>query len=222
MPCPLATSAARRRSSFVAKRPYAKRYAKSIWASVLSPAFLPRNLRSGFLRLDHLASQVRPASCTRDLVARNDAVVAAVSVCKKNLPVILQEILRSVASPIQGKVEDVVWSFSTTANAYLPTLNGCSQNLCDEEATVTKLSADGSSLVYSTFLGGTSDLDQALAVAVDSLGDAYVTGITASSDFPITSGAFETACPAPDGTPNCGWEPAFVTKLNPAGSALLY
>ncbi|MGB8097423.1 MAG: SBBP repeat-containing protein [Terracidiphilus sp.] len=112
--------------------------------------------------------------------------------------------------------------FSTTANAYLPTLNGCSQNLCDEEATVTKLSADGSSLVYSTFLGGTSDLDQALAVAVDSLGDAYVTGITASSDFPITSGAFETACPAPDGTPNCGWEPAFVTKLNPAGSALLY
>ncbi len=65
-------------------------------------------------------------------------------------------------------------------------------------------------LVYSTYLGG-SDGDSAGSVAVDRWGNAYVTGSTGSSDFPITAGAFQTTC--------CG---AFVTKLNPVGSALVY
>ena len=69
----------------------------------------PRDLGSGLFRVDHLSSHVRPTSCARDLVARNDAVVAAVSVCKKNLPIILQKILRSIATAIQREVEDVVW-----------------------------------------------------------------------------------------------------------------
>ena len=53
---------------------------------------------------------------------------------------------------------------------------------------VSKLSKDGTSLVYSTFLGGTGAIgESAHAIAVDPLGDAYVIGSTSSSDFPITS-----------------------------------
>ena len=78
---------------------------------------------------------------------------------------------------------------------------------------VTKLSADGSHLVYSTYLGGSGD-DRGYGIAVDSSGSAYVTGLANSSDFPTTSGAFQ---------PSKGsGSAAFVAKLNPAGSALSY
>jgi hypothetical protein len=78
---------------------------------------------------------------------------------------------------------------------------------------VTKFSADGGSLVYSTYLGGTTGSDYGTGIAVDSGGAAYVTGETQSTDFPIKN-AFQTTL--------SGIEDAFVTKLNPAGSALMY
>jgi hypothetical protein len=68
--------------------------------------------------------------------------------------------------------------------------------------------------VYSTYLGG-SDVDEALSIAVDAAGNAYVSGITASPDFPTTPGAFQTAYAG-------GFDDAFVTKLNPNGSVLVY
>jgi hypothetical protein len=83
------------------------------------------------------------------------------------------------------------------------------------DAFVTKLNAAGSALVYSTYLGGASDIDDALAIAVDAAGSAYVAGETFSSDFPSTPGAFRTARAA-------GGPDAYVTKLNPTGSALVY
>jgi hypothetical protein len=67
-------------------------------------------------------------------------------------------------------------------------------------------------LAYSTYLGG-SGFDQGYAIAVDSLGNAYVTGQTAAIDFPTTSGAFQT---------EYGGGDAFIAKLNPSGSALVY
>ena len=60
-------------------------------------------------------------------------------------------------------------------------------------AFVTKFSPDGSSLVYSTYLGG-NDSDYIYAIAVDSSGSAYVTGQTNSTNFPITTGAYQTVC----------------------------
>ena len=70
-------------------------------------------------------------------------------------------------------------------------------------------------LVYSTFLGGDRQ-DQGQDITVDAAGSAYVTGLTGSSDFPTTGGAFDT-------TLDTGVAlDAFVTKLNPAGSALVY
>ena len=67
-------------------------------------------------------------------------------------------------------------------------------------------------LVYSTYLGG-SGFDQGYAIAADTLGNAYVTGRTAAIDFPTTAEAFQT---------NYGGGDAFVAKLNPAGTALIY
>ncbi|MGA9056270.1 MAG: SBBP repeat-containing protein [Terriglobia bacterium] len=82
-------------------------------------------------------------------------------------------------------------------------------------AFVAKLNWNGSalSLVYSTYLGG-STADGANGIAVDSSGNAYVTGITESTNFPTTPGAFQTSL---GGT---GITNAFVAKLNWNGSAL--
>src|ERR1039457_2254904 len=96
-------------------------------------------------------------------------------------------------------------------------------------AFVTKFSPDGSSLVYSTYLGGNS-YDYIYAIAVDSNGNAYVTGQTNSPNFPVTNGAYQTMC---DTVPyNTGQQPssgcgtsnvsAFVTKLNATGTSLVY
>src|SRR5437016_6840034 len=68
-------------------------------------------------------------------------------------------------------------------------------------------------LVYSTLLGGSND-DRGFGIAVDAAGNAYVTGGTGSSDFPTTAGAFQTTLG--------GSSDAFVTKLDPTGTALVY
>lgn len=99
--------------------------------------------------------------------------------------------------------------FPTTSNAFQTT---CKAGCTSDEAFVTEFNASGSALVYSTYIGGSSG-DVAHAIAVDSSGDAYLTGNTSSADFPTTSGAFQTTCAS-----TC----AFVTELNPTGSSPLY
>jgi len=61
-------------------------------------------------------------------------------------------------------------------------------------AYISKISADGTTLVYSTYLSGGGGYEQGTSIAVDSSGVAYLLGATASNDFPITSDAFETLC----------------------------
>jgi hypothetical protein len=73
-------------------------------------------------------------------------------------------------------------------------------------------------LTYSTFLGGSST-DAATGIAVDSSGDAFVTGFTGSTDFPKTTGAFQTVC---GGCTGAGTNNAFITELDPTGSTLIY
>src|SRR2546425_238817 len=97
-------------------------------------------------------------------------------------------------------------NFPTTPGAFQTTPGGVG------DAFVTKFNATGSALVYSTYLGG-SDFDEGKGIAVDAAGSAYVTGRTFSTNFPTTPGAFQTTLNFTD---------AFVTKLNPAGSALVY
>ena len=73
-------------------------------------------------------------------------------------------------------------------------------------------------LAYSTYFGGT-DSEFVVAVTSDAAGDAYVTGLTLSEDFPLTAGAFQAVNNA---TPSNNVSTAFISKFNPSGTALLY
>jgi len=106
---------------------------------------------------------------------------------------------------VTGHTESL--NFPTTVGAYQVALAG------GYDTFVTKLSPAGDALVYSTYLGGSDDDDKAYGIAVDPENHAYVTGLTRSGDFP-TQNPFQGAL--------VGAADAFVTKLSPAGSALVY
>jgi Beta-propeller repeat/Abnormal spindle-like microcephaly-assoc'd, ASPM-SPD-2-Hydin len=105
-------------------------------------------------------------------------------------------------------------------NAFQPTLTGGAAGF------VTEFNLTGSALVYSSYLGGsgptlTVNDEQGVSIAVDSGGNAYVTGQTASSDFPTTANAFQPVF----GGGQCGSRPcvdAFITKVASGGATLTY
>ncbi len=101
-----------------------------------------------------------------------------------------------------------------TESEDFPTTDGTSPNGYSD-VFLTKLSSDGSSLLYSTRFGGSAQSD-ANAIALDTDRNAYLTGWTASSDFPTTPGAFDTV------HQGSGYIDAFVAKLSADGSQLLY
>lgn len=98
--------------------------------------------------------------------------------------------------------------FQTTVGAAQPVFGGG-----ERDAFVLKLSADGRALIYFTFLGGNDD-DEGYGIVVDKAGNAYVTGYTASSTFPVVN-PFQMRYGG-------GELDAFVTKLNPSGTAWVY
>lgn len=89
-----------------------------------------------------------------------------------------------------------------------------SPSLGQSDVFVTKINAAGSGLVYSALIGGPGN-DFGTGVAVDSSGNAYVSGYTSSVAFPVTAGCFQ-------GIYGGGLQDAFVAKLNTAGSALVF
>ncbi|MGA2252089.1 SBBP repeat-containing protein [Terracidiphilus sp.] len=123
-------------------------------------------------------------------------------------------------------------NFPVTANAYQKTNNAASN--VGYNAWVAEVNATGTSLIYSTYLGGSGIAsvpnapyqnfgagvpgDLSTGLALDSSGNVFVTGYTLSTDFPVTSGAFQTENKAAVNGVCTG----FVTELNPTGSALIY
>jgi hypothetical protein len=111
--------------------------------------------------------------------------------------------------------------FPTTPNAFQTVLGGGDGSF---EPFVTKINPSGTALVYSTYLGGSGGdnrgyyVDQATGIAIDSSGNAYITGSVSSPAFPTTEGAFQRVYNALGVK---GYN-AFVTKLNPTGTALIY
>ncbi len=109
-------------------------------------------------------------------------------------------------------------NFPTTGGAFDRSLNtpgNCPRcGIDNTDGFVFKLNAAGSRLTYSTYLGGGADIDSPRGIAVNGAGNAFVVGETPSSDFPTTAGAFDRT--------RSGQIDMFVTKLNPAGSALAY
>jgi len=123
-----------------------------------------------------------------------------------------------IAVDAAGNAYVTGWTFSkdfpTTSGAFQPSNRGL------ENAFVTKLSSDGTALLYSTYLGGTNEGssilpgDQGRGIAVDTQGNAYVTGSACSADFPVTPLAFQLSFKGGGGFGpfNCN---AFLSKLNP-------
>jgi photosystem II stability/assembly factor-like uncharacterized protein len=154
------------------------------------------------------------------------------------LPLVIDPVL-SYATYLGGPYQDTGWdvALDSSGNVYLAgetlsstlptTLFAFQRNYgggttSGGDAFVAKLDATGSNLVYLTYLGGVGD-DAAFAIAADGAGNAYVTGFTDSTNFPVASAIqpqlrgkplpfFLTLYPAE----------AFVAKLNPTGSALVY
>ena len=117
-------------------------------------------------------------------------------------------------------------AFQTTAS---PLLGGSSNPylIYGQRGFVAKFDPTQSglaSLIYATYLGGTGGTngnaaDYGTGIAIDSGGNAYITGAAGSPNFPTTKGAYQRTCASDGGT---GCKAAFVTKLNSAGSALVY
>ncbi len=108
-------------------------------------------------------------------------------------------------------------NFPVTPSAYQTTCGGGTCTSTTVDAFVSKLNSTGTALVYSTYLGG-SGKDYGYGIAVDTSGDAFIAGATFSSNFPITSGAFQKSC----GGNSCLNGDGFVTELNSTGSGLVY
>ncbi len=109
-----------------------------------------------------------------------------------------------------------------TTGVVQPGFGGLTANLryLIGDAFVAKFTPSGA-LSYVTYLGGTGD-DAALALAVDSDGNAYVTGLTNSSNFPVTAGVLQPKYKGAGGNSCTVFGDAFVTKISPSGSKLIY
>ncbi|HKO96282.1 MAG TPA: SBBP repeat-containing protein [Pyrinomonadaceae bacterium] len=161
---------------------------------------------------------------SRYRLLRRNQVGFQVGAYDPTLPLVIDPIL-VYSTYLGGNGEDISngIALDSSSNAYVtgytastnfPTLNPRQAvKSAGNDTFVTKLNAGGNALVYSTYLGGSGD-DQAKAIAVDSSGNAYVTGFTSSTNFPIQG----TLRPTYGGAPF----DAFVFKLNASGSTLAY
>lgn len=140
-----------------------------------------------------------------------------------NLPLVIDPAL-SYATYLGGSDEDSGQAIATngtgiyvtgdTDSSNFPTTPGLRKFCCGQstalDAFVVKLSADGTQLIYATYLGG-SLTEQAAGIAVDNAGNAYVTGKTGSTNFPTTMNAYQRTRSSFD-------YDAFVTKLSATGT----
>ncbi|MDX6404180.1 MAG: hypothetical protein QOH70_1635 [Blastocatellia bacterium] len=109
---------------------------------------------------------------------------------------------------VVGRVDSSSVNFPTTPGSFGPNYRGG-----DFDGVVFKLNGQGNALIYSSFMGGEEN-DSTEGVAVDSGGNAYVTGGTKSTGFPTTINAYQST--------RAGDTDAYLAKINSTGSALLY
>lgn len=159
---------------------------------------------------------------------RNDRVTFDVAPYDHSLPLIIDPVLDYSTFLSDTSFGPAYIATDSAGNTYItslmfdptyPTTQGSLQPACAScndkpDVVITKLKADGSGQVYSTFLGG-SDYDQPFGIAVDGNGNAIVVGRTQSSDFPVKN-------PASTPTLGVGNFSAFVSSLSADGSSLNY
>jgi len=166
------------------------------------------------------------------LVSRNNQVSFSLDAYDKTKPLVIDPTL-SYSTYLGGtgndQADDVVldsagniYMIGTTASANFP-LQNAYQSTCTSCVTgspdvfITELSADGSKLVFSTFLGGSSE-DDGNGIALDSSGNIYIDGRSFSSDFPVSSNAFQPTCLSC----STGLPDVFAAELPPGGASLTY
>lgn len=134
-----------------------------------------------------------------------------------------QDYGKSIALDSNGNAYITGYTHTSSSDGY-PTVNGSYDKTFNGGYTdvfVTKINSRGSSLIYSTFLGGL-DSDYGSDIEVDSDGNAYITGWTGGSEsilFPTTNGSFD---PTHNGGPEKTPYDVFVTKLDPKGESIVY
>ena len=124
------------------------------------------------------------------------------------------DVCNAIAIDAQGNAYVVGTTYSTdfpTTTPYQATLSG------PIDAFVSKIDPTGTTLIYSTYLGG-SNKEYGRGIAVDAAGQAYAVGMTNSSDYPITAGVFQPRI----GYPDPSVTNAFITKFSSGGTALVY
>ena len=132
---------------------------------------------------------------------------------------------------VAGIVDDGPYAtFTSPPTSDFPVTAGAFQTQFDEGSTnvlagftdgfLTKVSSNGASMVFSTFIGG-SDEDNCWGVVLDSNNRPYVVGETASQDFPITANALQPVIGGGD-SPNVVPQDAFITEFQNTGSSLIY
>ncbi len=141
---------------------------------------------------------------------------------RHDLPLIIDPVLQ-YSSYVGGGYDDIAYGLALDPDGYMyltgatkspkfPTYNAYDSIFTGSNVTdvfVTKLSPDGSSLVYSTFLGGGGGIDEGRDIAANADGSAYITGRTSSSGFPVLN-AYDVTLG--------GTRDAFVTKLSSTGT----
>jgi hypothetical protein len=162
-------------------------------------------------------------------LSRGRTVVFAVGSYDRTRPLVIDPVLlystylggtaQSGGNAIAVDSSGDAYVTGNTTSTDFPTVNALQSGNADSNtAFVSKINASGSALVYSTYLGGSGNAfggDDGLGIAVDSSGDAYVTGYTNSHDFP-TVNAIQAMNANPSGAN------AFVAEISASGSALAY
>ncbi|HTS47027.1 MAG TPA: SBBP repeat-containing protein, partial [Bryobacteraceae bacterium] len=161
------------------------------------------------------ADHERPVAC-RYVLANRQELRLDLGVYDRSAPLVIDPTL-SFSTYIGGSGLDAIYGMATDSagNVYLAgeTSSGSLwSNIpparSSRDAFITKMNSTATQVLYTVYLGG-SGSDSAKGIAADASGNVYVTGVTASPDFPVTTGAFATSMPGPQN--------AFVAKLDSMG-----
>lgn len=154
----------------------------------------------------------------------DDTVGVRLGAYDRSAPLVIDPVVQTYSTYLGGSGIDGATAIAVDATgaAYLtgttsapdfPTVGPFQTDRPSIDSFVTKLNPAGNAIVYSTYLGGLGGgVDGAASIAIDTAGAAYVTGTTSSTDFPLVNPV--------EG--NGGGDDAFLSKLSPAGNALVY
>lgn len=155
------------------------------------------------------------------ILAANNEVSFKLGKYDTNFPLVIDPIL-SYATYLWGFMSGgiaidssgYIYVAGTMWTNTLPVVGGYkTSKIGNNDAYVAKIDPSGAKVIYATYLGARRAITNGVGIAVDSAGNAYITGTTDSGAYPVTSGAYQT-------TSSTGG--AFITKLNAAGNALTY